>query len=82
MNTHTQEQSGNTDSMQTNGATGDTELLRRFCDAGFNGNLAEAALVLGRETDELQQMLDGEMPVDEDLVMKIQGIAEERGIEI
>ncbi len=82
MNTQTQEQTDNTTSMQNNGGTGDTELLRRFCDAGFNGSLAEAALVLGRETDELQQMLDGEMPVDEDLVMKIQGIAEERGIEI
>jgi hypothetical protein len=54
--------------------------LKSFCDNGFDGSRSEAALVLGREAEELEKMLDGQMPIDEDLEMKINGIAEERNI--
>ena len=58
------------------------ELLRRFIDNGFKSDLGDPALALGRTTEELQDMLDGKMVVDDDLEMKIRGIAEERNFEI
>ena len=72
--TGTQEQQiGNPDSR---------EALRRFCEAGFNGHLENAALALGRPADMLQQMLNGEAEIDEDLDMKMRGIAKERDLPI
>jgi hypothetical protein len=59
-----------------------TDLLRRFCDNGFDGSLAQARLALGRPEDELQRMLDGSETVDEDLLMKVRGIAQTRNIDI
>lgn len=56
--------------------------LRSFCDNGFNGSHAEAASVLGRDTADIDGMLVGEPPIDEDLEMKMNGIAQERGIPI
>lgn len=49
---------------------------------GFDGNTAELALVLGRTPDEIGNILDGSEPVDDDLAMKVRGIAQERGISI
>ena len=57
-------------------------LLSAFCENGFEWDLSAVSLVLGREQPELQQMLDGELEVDDDLEMKIRGIANERGIEL
>jgi hypothetical protein len=57
------------------------ELLRSFLSSGANGDLERAGLILGRDTQELQQMLNGEMEVDEDLEMKIRGISQERGLD-
>jgi hypothetical protein len=54
--------------------------LRSFCDSGFGGSTSEAALVLGREATEIEEMLKGNAPIDEDLEMKMNGIAEERDI--
>jgi hypothetical protein len=62
--------------------TGGAELLKRFCENGFDGSVERAALVLGREAEELQNMISGELEVDEDLEMKIRGIAAERGFDI
>ena len=59
-----------------------TKLLQEFCDNGFHGSLEETGLVLGRPEEELQRMLDGVEPVDDDLIMKIRGIAQQRGIDI
>ena len=59
-----------------------TESLREFCENGFDGNLEQAALVLGRPEDELRRMLEGTEEVDTDLVMKIRGIAQQRKIDI
>jgi hypothetical protein len=58
------------------------DVLRSFCDNGFHGSLEDAGLVLGRPVEELQRMIEGVEPVDEDLVMKVRGIAQERGIDI
>jgi len=58
------------------------ELLRQFIDSGFDSDTEQAALVLGRTSEELESILNGEMVVDDDLEMKIRGIADERGIEV
>jgi len=38
--------------------------------------------VLGRPVSELREMLDGQSGVDEDLEMKMRGIAKERGFRV
>lgn len=58
------------------------DLLRHYIDNGFESDLDRAAVTLGRTPEELESMLDGEMVVDDDLEMKIRGIADERGIEL
>jgi hypothetical protein len=58
------------------------EILRTFIDNGFESDTGQAALVLGRTPEELESMLNGEMVVDDDLEMKIRGIADERGIQL
>ena len=58
------------------------ELLKNFCQNGFENNLDEAALVLGRPREELEDFLSGDEVIDDDLAMKIRGIAQERGITI
>ncbi|MDM7923046.1 MAG: hypothetical protein QUS14_12170 [Pyrinomonadaceae bacterium] len=67
--------------MNTQGQGG-KDLLKAFWEKGFERDLSAASLVLGREQPELQQMLDGELEVDDDLEMKMRGIANERGIEL
>ena len=59
-----------------------TETLRLFCDLAADGDLERGAVILGREKEELRQMLDGQMEVDDDLEMKMHGIAQERGFDI
>jgi hypothetical protein len=56
------------------------EILKAFCDNGFNGDNEKAGLVLGRPPGEIREMLDGGLDIDDDLAMKVRGIAEERGI--
>src|SRR4051812_3694000 len=56
--------------------------LRALCDNGFGGDMSAAALVLGRDEELLTDMLNGNTEVDEDLIMKIHGLAEERGIDL
>ena len=58
------------------------ELLRRLRDSGFGGDDAQLAQALGRPVEEVQAWLDGSTPVDDDLVMKARGLAQERGIAI
>jgi hypothetical protein len=58
-------------------------LLQNFCENGFEGDVSRTALVLGRRTDEIEEMLSGGADfIDEDLILKIRGIADERGISI
>ena len=58
------------------------DLLRRFIDNGFESDTEKAALVLGRTPEELESMLQGGMVIDDDLEIKIRGIADERGFDL
>lgn len=57
-------------------------LLSDLCRNGFSGDAGAFALALGRETEEIENILDGEAEIDEDLLMKVRRIAEQRNIEI
>jgi hypothetical protein len=67
--------------METNEGSG-KQLLADMLANGFNGDMSRLALALGRDQTELDDMLAGRMPVDDDLEMKIRGIAQEREIPI
>lgn len=54
------------------------DLLNRLCEQVFSGNRKELAVALGRSDDEIDDLLKGETPVDEDLVMKAHGLLHER----
>lgn len=56
------------------------ELLSNLCKEGFSGDVGKLALVLGRDQDEIQKIIDGDATIDEDLLMKIRGLAQERDI--
>ena len=58
------------------------DILQAFCNNGFDGDMEKAGLALGRPAGELNEMLDGDTAVDDDLVMKARGIANERGFNI
>jgi hypothetical protein len=57
-------------------------ILQAFRDNGFDGDEEKAGIVLGRPSSEIHDMLSGDLNIDDDLAMKIRGIAEERGIEL
>lgn len=52
--------------------------LRQLCESVFDGDVAATALALGRDQDQIEHLLTSEDEIDEDLDMKIQGIADER----
>lgn len=58
------------------------ELLDNLRENGFDGDAEKLAVALGRDREEIDALLAGEETVDEDLLMKIRGIAQERNIEI
>jgi hypothetical protein len=58
------------------------ERLKNLSENGFGGSINETALALGRAADDVERMLSGDTSIDEDLEMKINGIAEDRGIAI
>ena len=58
------------------------EILGGLLVNGFDNDLEQLAVVLGRPQEELADFLAGNQEIDEDLLMKMRGIAEERGIEI
>jgi hypothetical protein len=57
-------------------------LLTKLGETGFSGDVGKLALALGRDEEEIGNILNGEAEVDEDLLMKIRGIARERDLEI
>ena len=57
-------------------------LLKHLRDAGFAGSDEKLATALGRPIEEVEGWMGAAEPVDDDVVMKARGIAEERGIEI
>ncbi|MGH9942000.1 MAG: hypothetical protein ACRD9R_06540 [Pyrinomonadaceae bacterium] len=59
------------------------ELLRRLRDEGFGADDEKLAVALGRPLEEVSAwMTDTGEPVDDDIVMKARGIAQERGINL
>jgi hypothetical protein len=65
--------------------TNETEgrnLLKRLRDGGFEGSDEKLAVALGRPIEEVQGWTGGTEPVDDDVVMKARGIAQERGVEV
>ncbi|MFL6467965.1 MAG: hypothetical protein ACJ72Z_08405 [Pyrinomonadaceae bacterium] len=58
------------------------DLLKDYCAVGFRSDINAAALSLGYDPEDLRSMLNGEKPVDEDLEMKMRGIARERNFGI
>ena len=64
------------------GRSGGLDLLKDFVAIGFRSDVGAAALVLGYDTEQLRAMLNGEQEVDDDLEMKMRGIARERNFGI
>jgi hypothetical protein len=58
------------------------DLLKRLRDAGFDGSDEKLAVALGRPIEEVQGWMSSSEPVDDDVVMKARGIAEQRGITV
>jgi hypothetical protein len=58
------------------------DLLRRLRDEGFEADDQKLAVALGRPVEEVQAWTSGGAPVDDDLIMKARGIAQERGIDL
>jgi hypothetical protein len=75
------EETNQVDDQGTSEAEG-RELLKKLRDAGFEGSDAKLALALGRPVEEVEGLISGTAPVDDDAVMKARGIAEQRGIAI
>lgn len=48
----------------------------------YEGEPAALGLILGKTPAEISGYLGGETPIDEDLVMKMRGIAQNRDLEI
>jgi hypothetical protein len=57
-------------------------LLQNLRDAAFGGNVGETAIALWRTPEEIEGILNGDEILDEDLAMKIRGIAQERGVAV
>jgi hypothetical protein len=62
--------------------SGGVDLLKDFIAVGFRSDINAASLALGYDEDLLRSMLNGESPVDDDLEMKMRGIAQERNFRI
>lgn len=80
----TDEETISSDSLDDQG-TNQTEgraIIKRLRDKAFDGDDDQLALALGRPVEEVQGWTGGAEPVDDDVLMKARGIAQERGIEV
>jgi hypothetical protein len=57
-------------------------LLKRLRDAGFEGSDDKLATALGRPVEDVAGLIAERAQVDDDIIIKARGIAEERGLEI
>lgn len=57
-------------------------LLKKLRDQGFDSSDQELAVALGRPVEEVEAWTGGAAPVDDDVIMKARGIANQRGIEV
>ncbi len=73
-----------TNTIDSKGTTSEAaeDLLANLLTDGFSDDVKSLALALGRDEDEIESMLDGAENIDEDLLMKIRGVARERGLKI
>jgi hypothetical protein len=59
------------------------DMMSQLMNERFGGGGVEhLALVMGRPEDEIQRFMSGEEPIDDDFVMKMRGIAKERGVDL
>ena len=59
------------------------QMLQKLLNEGFERDVKLLAIALGRSQDEVEHALSGNSDAfDDDLLMKIRGIAKERGIEL
>ena len=56
--------------------------LKKLRDQGFDSSDQQLAVALGRPVEEVEAWTGGAAPVDDDVIMKARGIANQRGIEI
>ena len=84
MSTATEEQriSSNTLDDQGTNQTEGRAIIKRLRDEGFDGSNEQLALALGRPVEEVEGWTGGAEPVDDDVLMKARGIAQQRGIEV
>lgn len=52
--------------------------LKDLCEFWFDGSPAKAAIALGRDETEIGALLQGTEDLDDDLVMKIRGLKQQR----
>ncbi|MGB7925228.1 MAG: hypothetical protein WCF57_18465 [Pyrinomonadaceae bacterium] len=57
-------------------------ILKRLRDNGFDASDEKLAVALGRPLEQVAAWTGGAEPVDDDVVMKARGIAQDRNIEI
>ena len=57
-------------------------IIQRLRDKAFDGSDEQLAIALGRPVEEVEGWTGGAEPVDDDVLMKVRGIAQERGIEV
>ena len=84
MSTATEEQKVSSDSLDDQG-TNQTEgraIIKRLRDKAFDGSNEQLALALGRPVEEVEGWTGGAETVDDDVLMKARGIAQERGVEV
>lgn len=55
-------------------------MLAALRERGFEGDNKQFATALGRSIEQVQGWLDGTETIDDDVVMKAKGIAQNRGI--
>lgn len=57
-------------------------ILRELRDKAFEGSDEKFGVALGRPTAEVTALMNGNERVDDDVVMKARGIAQQRGVEL
>jgi len=57
-------------------------ILKRLRDNGFEASDEKLAVALGRPIEQVEAWMNGVEPVDDDVIMKARGIANDRNIQI
>ena len=54
------------------------QLLKKLLGDNFDDEIDLLAEALGRPTSEIEELINGHQPIDEDLLMKMRGLEQER----